>query len=301
MLFEDFGGVNLLSSGFREDMQELAKKTKDPSLAMEDGYPILIPTTFPPFDYRNGLMVDMDTVDNKTHITYPTMGLGAGSMVMFIGLNGSGKTAAAINLATSITGRFRHSIVIHDDPEKGTNKMRVKILSGWSSAMIENKYILRSKSTTIDNFKNSIYKHIERKLQLVQQYPSEMMYNTGVLDVHGNPVYEIIPSVYILDSLPMLQDIDKVDEKSIMADTNMDGARNAKKIGSTLKKIVPLLGKANVLLFVINHINNKIEANAFVHTQAQNNYLGQGEAIVGESLTENSFNCWENFISKSAA
>ena len=108
-----------------------------------------------------------------------------------------------------------------------------------------------------------------------------MMYNTGVMDVYGNPVYEIIPSVYILDSLPMLQDIDMADEKNVIGMTNMDGARNAKTNADIFKKIVPLLGKANVLLFVINHINNKIEANPFSHSQSQNNYLKQGESIVG--------------------
>ena len=167
MRFDD--SVSLLADGFREDMQELAKKTKDPSLAAEDGYPILIPTTFPPFDYRNGMMVDFNTVDDKFHVQYPTAGLGSGSMVMFIGLNGSGKTAAAIQMATSIAGRFKNSIVIHDDLERGTNKMRVKILSGWTSQMIERKYILRSRSSTSQNFKQSIYRHIQRKLQLVQE------------------------------------------------------------------------------------------------------------------------------------
>ena len=273
--------TNLLSAGFRDSMQELAKKTKDPSLAMEDGYPILIPTTFTPFDYKNGMMVDLTTVDDKYHYTYPTTGLGSGSMVMFIGLNGSGKTALAIQMATSIVGRFRNSVVIHDDLERGTNKMRIKLLSGWSSAMIENKYILRSKSSTAKNFKQSIFTHINNKLQLVQQYPDQMMYNTGTFDVYGKPVYEIVPSVYILDSLPMLQDVDSADEKSFLNATNMDGARNAKTNAEIFKKIVPMLGKANVLLFVINHINNKIEANPFSHSQSQNNYLGQGESIVG--------------------
>lgn len=304
--------TNLLSAGFREDMKELAKKTKDPSLAIEEGYPILIPTTFTPFDYKNGMMVDLTTVDEKFHYTYPTAGLGSGSMVMFIGLNGSGKTALAIQMATSIVGRFKNSIVIHDDLEKGTNKMRVKLLSGWSSAMIESKYILRSRSSTSNNFKQSIFTHIKRKLELVDQYPDEMTYFTGTYDVYGKPVYEIIPSVYILDSLPMLQDVDN-DEKAFMNMTNMDGARNAKTNADIFKKVVPLLGKANVLLFVINHINNKIEANPFSHTQAQNNYLGQNESIVGGNTPYNKgvfisdnneinlFNCWENSLSKSAA
>lgn len=258
-------------------MQELAKKTKDPSLAKEDGYPICYPTSFLPLDYRNGLKVSYESMDMNTRYTYDAIGINSGAMVMFIGKNGSGKTAIAIQAATSIAQRFKNSCVLHLDLERGTNKMRIKMLSGWDALTIQNKYILSSNINTPETVKQTIVMHCKNKLLAAANNPSEACYFTGLYDMMGQPIYELVPTIVLLDSIPMLY---KGNEEG--ATNQIVGAHTAKAISDLVKTVVPMCKKANVLFFVINHINDKISTNSFIPQQAQNNYLTQSESLPGK-------------------
>lgn len=63
-----------------------------------------------------------------------------------------------------------------------------------------------------------------------------------------------------------------------------------------IKVILPALNKANIIMLVINHINQKINT-GFMPTQAQINYLSQDESISGKSLLspdQKLLNCWDN-------
>ena len=55
----------------------------------------------------------------------------------------------------------------------------------------------------------------------------------------------------------------------------MSATATAKMNTAVFKRIVPKLKAANIILFVINHINDKIEANAFVHSKSHVGYLKQ--------------------------
>jgi RecA/RadA recombinase len=266
-------GGSLFANAFREDVVELGKKLKDPSLAKEDGYPICIPTTLTPFDYRNGMKVCLETRDQMAEYQYDAIGLGTGSLNMLIGKNGCAKTAAAIQMGCGIAQRFPSSFVTHLDMENGTNKMRVKNLSGWNSGMIDDKYFIKSGPLPIETVKKLVIAQAESKLRLRIQYPDLTTYFTGTYDVNGNKVYEMVPTVIILDSVPMLYE-------SSGEMSNMDGARTAKAIADMVKTIMPYLVKANIIFIAINHINQKINT-GFLPTPSQNNYLGQDESISG--------------------
>lgn len=267
--------MSLFMEEFRADMNDLAKKTKDPSLAMETGYPICLPTSFLPFDYKNGLEVSYQHTSGECLYKYDAIGINGGSLIMFIGKNGSGKTAIAIQMATSIAQRFANSAVIHYDLEKGTNKMRIAMLSGWNSTMIENKYFLTRNINTIEMIKRSVIMHCKSKLMAVANKTEGAKYFTGILDIYGRPVYEIVPTFVILDSIPMLYRGNEEGESS-----NMEGARTAKEISDFFKTVLPWCEKANVCFYAINHLNQKIST-GFIPTQAQNNYLAQDESIYG--------------------
>jgi len=49
----------------------------------------------------------------------------------------------------------------------------------------------------------------------------------------------------------------------------------------SFKRIIPMLKKANIILFIINHITTKIEINPMMHTKGQLSYLKQGEEVPG--------------------
>ena len=45
-----------------------------------------------------------------------------------------------------------------------------------------------------------------------------------------------------------------------------------------------MLKSANIILFMINHINQKVEINPFSHSKNQLQYLKQGETLPEEML-----------------
>ena len=55
-------------------------------------------------------------------------------------------------------------------------------------------------------------------------------------------------------------------------------AQSARVNAQIFRRLTPKLKAANVILFVINHINPKIET-GFMPTQGQTIYLDQGESL----------------------
>jgi hypothetical protein len=58
-----------------------------------------------------------------------------------------------------------------------------------------------------------------------------------------------------------------------------DAARMAKAIKQFYSKLMPIVKTYNITVFTINHINAKIELNAFTKTQPQVMYLKQDESF----------------------
>ena len=100
-------------------------------------------------------------------------------------------------------------------------------------------------------------------------------YDTGLLDESGDPIIKLQPTVYLLDSFAMLmpEKFATEDEMSGQMSTTATAKANAK----IFRTIIPLLKAANIILFVINHINQKIDINPMAKTKAQINYLKQDE------------------------
>ena len=62
----------------------------------------------------------------------------------------------------------------------------------------------------------------------------------------------------------------------------MSATASAKTNAAIFKRIIPLLNRANIILMVINHINEKIDINPMAKTKALFTYLKQNEAIPGK-------------------
>ena len=56
----------------------------------------------------------------------------------------------------------------------------------------------------------------------------------------------------------------------------------AKMNAAVFRQILPELKKSNIILYVINHITQKVEINPMVHTKPQVNFLKQGEELPGK-------------------
>lgn len=267
--------MSLLAQNFREE----TKKFKDPAMSSEVDLPIGYPTTFLPLDFINGMYVENQIMDNSVKYNNYSIGMGDGSIVMVIGKTGSAKTTFAIQAATSIVAPFKNSVIIHEDLERGTTKPRVSVIAGWNMGMIEQRYILRQSGITAETFFTRVMLHCNNKIKLAEQYPEEMTYDTGLFDVYGKKIRKVIPSVMILDSLPLLMPGDLTEDEKLSG--QMSTTAQAKTNARIFRTIAPKINQANVILFVINHINQNININPFAPKQAQINYLKQDETLPG--------------------
>lgn len=261
--------MGLLAERFRAAMA----KTKDPRMeeAVAD---VLYPTGFLPFDFLNGYKVHVRK-PNGEEFFYNAVGIADGSSTMVIGRSGSGKTTAVIQMAANIIRRFPGAVMFLDDIEGGSNITRRELLTRFTPEEIEDRIIYRNTAVTAENFYQRIAAIYDEKMS----HKSDYEYDTGLLDSRGEPIYKMIPTVYILDSIAMLTPEKLTEEEELSG--QMSTTATAKTNTSVFKRIVPKLKAANIILFTINHINDKIEINAFTHSKAQIGYLKQNETLPG--------------------
>ena len=110
-------------------------------------------------------------------------------------------------------------------------------------------------------------------------HKADYEYDTGLCDTRGNRIYKLVPTVYILDSLAMLTPEKLTEEEELSGQMSTTGA--AKTNTAVFKRIIPKLKAANIILFVINHINQKVEINPFAKTKAQVGWLKPDETMPG--------------------
>ena len=260
--------MGLLADRFRAQMA----KTKDPRME-EANADVLYPTGFLPFDFLNGYRVHVKS--ETEDFWYNAVGIVDGSSVSLCGRSGSGKTTAAIQMAANIVRPFPEATIFFDDIEGGSNATRRELLTHFTPEEAEQRIIYRNTAVSAENF----YKRIASIYEIKMNNRADFEYDTGKLDSRGNKIYKLIPTVYILDSLAMLTPEKLTEEEELSG--QMSTTATAKTNTAVFKRIVPKLKAANIILFTINHINDKIEVNAFTHTKSQVSFLKPGETLPG--------------------
>ena len=261
---------SLLASKFRA----LAAKSKDSRMRDEATTDVCYPTGFLNFDFQNGAIIQVKKPDG-TQFKYYSAGIPDGSLVMCIGRSGCGKTTAVVQMGANIVRPFENSAIFHDDIEGGVTEARRKVLTGFTDEELEAKYIIRNSGITAENF----YSRIKMIYDIKMENEAEYTYDTGLLDPRGRKIFKMVPTVYILDSLALLMPEKFTDEEEISG--QMSATAAAKMNSMSFKRIIPMLKKANIILFIINHITTKIEINPMMHTKGQLSYLKQGEEVPG--------------------
>lgn len=260
--------MGLLADRFRAQMA----KTKDPRME-EANADVLYPTGFLPFDFLNGYRVHVKS--ETEDFWYNAVGIVDGSSVSLCGRSGSGKTTAAIQMAANIIRPFPEATIFFDDIEGGSNATRRELLTHFTPEECQQRIIYRNTAVSAENF----YKRIASIYEIKMNNRADFEYDTGKLDSQGNKIYKLIPTVYILDSLAMLTPEKLTEEEELSG--QMSTTATAKTNTAVFKRIVPKLKAANIILFTINHINDKIEVNAFTHTKSQVSFLKPGETLPG--------------------
>ena len=261
--------MTLLSQAFREQV----KQTKDISQKNEMTYSVSYPTGFVNLDFTNGYIQEVNGA-----LKYE-LGLSDGSINMIISDSGVGKTTICTQIASNIVRRFNSSVVFYEQAEVGTNIQRIKNISGISSdEEFSKRFIIRDAGITIE----SIYERVRMVHDIKVDNQSDYLYDTGMIDMRGNPIFKFEPTIFIVDSVKMV-----LSKKNAEADetSNMSAATNAKANSEYYTKMVPLCREANIIMLLINHITTDINT-GFLPKKSELAYLKQGEHISGgKSLT----------------
>lgn len=261
--------MSLLSQAFRAQV----KQTKDYSQKNEMTYSVSYPTGFLNLDFANGYIQE---VNGK--LLYE-IGITDGSINMIISDSGVGKTTICTQIAANIVKRFRTSTVFYEQAEVGTNIQRIKNLSGFrTDKEFSDRFIVRDAGITIE----SIFDRVKMVHDIKVNNQSDYLYDTGMIDDRGNPIYKFEPTIFIVDSVKMV-----LSKKNAEAEetTNMSAAVNAKANSEYYTKMVPLCREANIIMLLINHITTDINT-GFLPKKSELPYLKQGEHISGgKSLT----------------
>lgn len=256
--------MTLLSHAFRAQV----KQTKDISQKNEMTYSVYYPTGFLNLDFANGFIQE---VNGK--LIFET-GIADGSINMIISASGVGKTTICTQIASNIIRRFKTSTIFYEQAEVGTNIQRIKNLSGFSSDQeFSDRFIIRDAGITIE----SIFDRVKMVHDIKVNNQDEYLYDTGLIDMRGDPVFKFEPTIFIIDSVKMV-----LSKKNAESDetNNMAAAVNAKANSEYYTKMVPMCREANIILLLINHITTDINT-GFLPKKAELAYLKQGEHIAG--------------------
>lgn len=260
--------ASLLADTFRKAVA----KHKDIRMKEESSSSVAYSTGFLNFDFMNGTVIHVKSKDKD--FKYYSVGIQDGCLVMLIGRSGCGKTTWAVQTAAQIVKNFNTACVFHDDIEGGLTEPRKEILTGMIPEELQVKYLSRNTGITAENFYERLRTIHDIKISNREEYE----YDTGLYDSHGNRLYKLEPTIYILDSVALLMPEKYTEEEELSG--SMSSTAAAKTNSMSFKRIIPMLKAANIILFVVNHINKKIEI-GFSHTQSQVAYLKQDETLPG--------------------
>lgn len=261
--------ANKLMKAFRDK----ASKSKDYGMFNEGECSVAYSTGFLGLDFLNGTVIHVKS--DKHNFTYNSVGIVDGCATTAIGRPGSGKTTLLIQVAANIVRPFKTAAIYYDDIEGGSTDRRREILTRMSAEELSERMSYRNTGITVENF----YERIRLIHDIKTSNRADYEYDTGLYDSQGNRIYKLEPTVYILDSIPMLMPKDIMDQEELSGQMSVSSI--AKTNTFTFKKISQLLKEANIILLCINHILDDICINPMQRKKAQLSYLKQGERLSG--------------------
>lgn len=261
--------ASTLSKRFRDTVA----KHKDYRMKDESSAGVGYSTGFLNFDFMNGTVVHVKS--EERNFNYYSVGIQDGCLVMLIGRSGCGKTTWAVQTAANIIRPFPTACVFHDDIEGGLTEYRKELLTNFHGDELKERYLSRNTGITAENFYERLRMIHDMKLENREEYE----YDTGFYDSHGERLYKMEPTVYILDSVALLMPAQYTEEEELSG--SMSATAAAKTNSMSFKRIIPMLKAANIILLMINHINKKIDINPMQRTKAQVSYLKQDESLPG--------------------
>lgn len=261
-----------LMSQFRNKLS----KVKTSGVAKSADFDVMYTTGFLSLDYLNGTVVHVKGEDRE--FTYNSVGIVDGSANTIIGRSGSGKSTLCTQIAGNIVRPFIKkglpTALFIDDIEGSLPWARKEFLLGLSSEELAQYVDVRNSGITTEN----LYKRIQTIHDTKIENRKDYEYDTGLFDTNGKRIYKLVPTVYIVDSLPMLM------PESLAEEDELGGSMSASAIAKSntmlIKMISQRLKDANIIMLTVNHILDDIQM-GFLPKPAQISGLKQGERLPG--------------------
>lgn len=251
-------------------------KIKTSGVSNSADFDVMYSTGFLSIDYLNGTTVHVNGEDRS--FTYNSTGIVDGSANSIIGRSGSGKSTLTTQIVANIVRPFIKkglpTGLYIDDIENSLPWPRKEFLLGLTTDEL-NRYVdIRNTGITTEN----LYKRIQAIHDIKVENKKDYEYDTGLYDTYGKRIFKLVPTVYVIDSLPMLL------PESLTDDEDLGGSMSASSIAKSntmlIKKITQLLKDANIIMFTVNHILDDIQM-GFTPKPAQISGLKQGERLPG--------------------
>lgn len=255
-----------------ENFRSKISKVKTKGVDKIAEFDVMYSSGFLSIDYLNGTTVFVESQERK--FKYNACGIVDGSTNTIIGRSGSGKSTLLTQIAGNIVRQFPQAKLYIDDIEGSLPIARKEFLLGMTPEELDKKVEMRNSGITTEN----LFKRIQTIHSIKTENKKDFEYDTGLYDTYGNRIFKLIPTVYMVDSLPMLLPEDIVEDDELGG--GMDASQVAKKNTMMFKKIAQLCKEANIIFFTINHILDDIQT-GFLPKPAQISGLKQGERLPG--------------------
>ena len=253
-----------MGSSLVSNFREKVSKIKDAGINRSAEFDVQYSTGFLGLDYLNGTVVHVESEDRS--FTYSSLGIVDGSANTIIGRSNSGKSTFTIQVIGNIIRPFiRKGMptgIFIDDIEGSLPMVRKAFLLEFTEKELDEYVDVRNAGITTENVLQRIKAIHDEKVNNRKKYE----YDTGLFDVYGNKIYKLVPTIYMIDSLPMLLPKDLADEEELGG--SMSASSIAKSNTMLSKQIIQICKAANIILFTINHILDEIQM-GFIPKAAQ--------------------------------
>lgn len=256
------------------EIQDSLAKTKNMSVMRTAESDVMYSTGFLSLDYKNGYRRTVKLSDGRI-VKYDSVGILDGTSNMFIGRSGCGKSTFVYQIGANIIRNFDHGLMFIDLLEGGMLDERGSALTGFSREQYKAKVKVRNSGITIE----SVYLQIKAIHDVKLANEDKFRYDTGMVDDYGQPITKFQPTVYIIDSIPLLVSAKLSEEEQLSG--QMSTTATAKALAQLFRRCNQLIKEANIIILSVNHITQKVEINAFKHTKSQTAFLKQDETIPG--------------------
>jgi len=268
--------AEVTTGGFMS-LDALLRKDDKKGLFNHTSISLGMPTGFLPLDYRNGYKMKVFGNGDEVVEEYNNIGIFGGTFNTVIGKTGTAKTTLCSQMSANISRycekKFgKYCEIYHIDAEQASNYTRIKTITNFTIEELQQRYHLDQECTYIED----IYDKAVKICNMKEAYKDMFTIHTGIKDEFGNEIVTYVPTMLIIDSLPSIAT--KEGEKKDELQTGTYANRIAKAISRFYKQMMPIVKKYNLIVFVINHINKKIEIGG-MPTQPQTMYLKMDESI----------------------